>query len=67
VSRSSTMQFAWLTEEEAARLLRTLPKTAESHGDRLVAQQCVEFFRRSREERLTERLTAAHQETTDDR
>lgn len=42
MSRSVSMQFAWLTPEEAARFLKNQPKTADSVGDRIAAMRRLE-------------------------
>jgi len=41
-------QFRLLSEEEAREMLRTMPKTADTQGDRLAALRVVEFWETER-------------------
>jgi hypothetical protein len=80
MSRTASMQFTFLTREEAIAYLakfegpNAVPRTAENHGDRIMAQRRVEypppaqmtlaeFARRyppKRESRVVERLNDQH-------
>lgn len=49
MSRTASMQFTFLTREEAIAFLKrfegpnAMPRTAENHGDRIMAQRRVEL------------------------
>ena len=47
MSRTASMQFTFLTRDQAIAYLaqfdRGVPKTAENHGDRIMAQRRVEL------------------------
>lgn len=60
MSRSATMQFAFLSREEAARFLARSAPTGDSYGDRVAAQRRVDFVSTAEERAAVRRYNAEH-------